>query len=166
VTAYWLTRCEGFRVSSGRRRGVVETVELDFETWRVAYLVVRYGGLGRRRIVAPGAVDAVVPAERRLVLRSRGRVDGGETAIVRVGRWAVPTLSRTATALVEVGRWAVPALSRAGTALARGARGAAVSAGLAVLVLAHGAQVLATRVVARWTSRGRPPTFEHRPARR
>jgi hypothetical protein len=166
VTAYWLTRCEGFRVSSGRRRGVVETVELDLETWHAIYLVVCYRGFGRRRIVPPGAVDAVVPAERRLVLRSRGRLDGGDTAIARVGRRAVPVLARTASALGEVRRWAVPALSRAGTALARGARGAAVSAGLAALVLAHAAQVLATRAAARSTSRGRPTSFEHRPARR
>jgi hypothetical protein len=166
VTAYWLTRCEGFRVSSGRRRGEVESVVLDLETWRAAYLVVRYRGLGRRRIVPPGAVDAVVPAEQRLVLRSRGRLDGGETAIARVGRWAVLALSHTASALAEVARRAVPVLSRGGSALARGTRGAAVSAGLAAVVLAHAAQVLATRAAARSTSRGRPPTFEHRPARR
>jgi hypothetical protein len=164
VTAYWLTRCEGFRVSSGRRRGVVESVALDLDTWQAAYLVVRYGGFGRRRIVPPGAVDAVVPAEERLVLRSRGRVDGGETAIARIGRWAAPAVARTAAALV--GRWAVPALSRAGSALARGARVAAVSAGLAALVVAQVGLVLAARGVARLASRSRRPSFEHRPARR
>jgi hypothetical protein len=147
VTAYWLTRCEGFRVGWGRRHGVVERVVLDLDTWQAAYLVVRYRGLGRPRVVAPGAVDAVVPAEERLVLRSRGRLDD-EPAAMRVARWAVP------------------ALSRAGSALARGVRVAAVSAGLAALVLAQAAQVLAARGVARLASRSRASGFEHRPARR
>jgi hypothetical protein len=176
VTAYWLTRCEGFRVSSGRRRGVVESVALDLETWQAAYLVVRYRGLGRPRIVVPGAVDAVVPAEERLVLRSRGRSDGGDT-IGRIARRVLPVLSRAGSlarvaavsaslaALVLVRR-VLPALWRAGSALGRGARVAAVSAGLAALVLAQAAQAIVARGVAHLASRERAPGFEHRPARR
>src|SRR4029079_19242341 len=73
VTAYWLTRCEGFRVRSPRRRGVVEDVALDPATWHASFLVVRYRGLGRRRVVPAERVDSVGPAPELLVLRSPGR---------------------------------------------------------------------------------------------
>jgi hypothetical protein len=137
VTAHWLTRCEGFRVRSRRRRGVVENVVLDPRNWHAEYLVVRYRGLGRRRIVPAGAVDAIVPAEHLLVLRSPGRLVRGATAVGRAGR---------ATA-----RRSAPWLARAGATIAHGARVAAVWTELVVVGLARRAAAVATRAAAaRW----------------
>jgi hypothetical protein len=67
----WLGRSEGFRVEvGGRRIGVVE--ELRFHT-HVGYpdeLVVRSGLFARRRFLVPSTdVEAVMPRERRVVLR-------------------------------------------------------------------------------------------------
>jgi hypothetical protein len=68
VLAYWLTRCEGFEVTAGRRTGVVEQVALDRLDERADHLVVKFPGL-RRVIVPSEAVRAVVPAEELLVLQ-------------------------------------------------------------------------------------------------
>ena len=68
VLAYWLTRCEGFEVTAGRRTGVVEKVALDRLDERADHLVVKFAGL-RRVIVPSEAVRAVVPAEELLVLQ-------------------------------------------------------------------------------------------------
>jgi hypothetical protein len=137
VTAYWLTRCEGFRVRSGRRRGTVESVVLDPRTWHAAYLVVRYRGFGRRRVVLAGAVDAVVPAEQVLVVRSRGRLVGGASAVGRAGR--------------VTARRSAPVLARVGATVAHGLRAAAVWTELAAVALARRAAAVATRAAtARW----------------
>jgi hypothetical protein len=65
VCAYWLTRCEGFRVRSGRRElGVVESVAGGplglAETLEVHS---RY----RQRVLDAGHVTAVVPSRRLLI---------------------------------------------------------------------------------------------------
>jgi hypothetical protein len=68
VHAYWLARCEGFEVRSGKESGVVEDVALD-STNHALYLVVRFG-VARRREVPPSAVESVVPAEELLVVEA------------------------------------------------------------------------------------------------
>jgi len=83
VTAYWLTRCEGFRVRAGR------------DGASSGRRPRRSGALGRlhgdplraraRRLVPAEAVDAVVPAERLLVLRSSGRRIARLRAVRRAG---------------------------------------------------------------------------------
>ena len=68
---YWLSHCEGFRVSrSGRRLGFVEEVlKPYFGTGPV--LAVRGGLLGRRLLfVAAGEVFAIVPRDLRIWLTS------------------------------------------------------------------------------------------------
>jgi hypothetical protein len=66
VLAYWLANCEGFRVRSNGRTGVVKAVELG-PSGRVRELVVGFG-LGRKVAIPPEAVEAVVPAREVLVL--------------------------------------------------------------------------------------------------
>jgi hypothetical protein len=66
VLAYWLANCEGFRVRSDGKTGVVKAVELG-PGGRVEELVVGFG-LGRRITIPPEAVEAVVPAREVLVL--------------------------------------------------------------------------------------------------
>ena len=69
VLAYWLANCEGFRVRSDGKTGVVKAVELG-PGGRVEELVVGFG-LGRRVAIPPEAVEAVVPAREVLVLEQR-----------------------------------------------------------------------------------------------
>ena len=66
VLAYWLANCEGFRVRSDGRTGVVKAVEVG-PGGRVQELVVGFG-LGRKVAISPEAVEAVVPAREVLVL--------------------------------------------------------------------------------------------------
>jgi hypothetical protein len=75
VSTYWLANCEGFRVRSGRRRGVVVAVPLEAPTSGPVYLVVRYGLT--RKVVEVGEVESVVPAEELLVVRPRERRSSG-----------------------------------------------------------------------------------------
>jgi len=100
VSAYWLANCEGFRVRSGRRRGVVLDVALDAPTGRPEYLVVRYGLA--RKVVEVAEVETVVPAEELLMVRPRER--------------------RTSRALMVVAAEIAPAARRARDVAGRAAR--------------------------------------------
>jgi sporulation protein YlmC with PRC-barrel domain len=68
---YWLSNCEGFLVDSelGREVGVVDDVELEPATGRVAALVVVSGWFGRRvRTIPASHVRRIIPSEERLVV--------------------------------------------------------------------------------------------------
>jgi hypothetical protein len=71
VLDYWLGHSEGFELTSpgGGHRGVVEEVLVDERGYPSA-LVVRGGVLQRPQIVDVGAVEAVVPADGTITLRS------------------------------------------------------------------------------------------------
>jgi hypothetical protein len=70
VARYWLAHCEGFAVRGGAD-GVVEELIHDGDPHVTTQLVVRTGHR-RRKVVSAVAVDAVVPAEK-LVLVERTR---------------------------------------------------------------------------------------------
>jgi hypothetical protein len=129
VHAYWLARCEGFSVRSGRREGVVEEVELDLAQERAAALVVRYGPLRRSRLT-PDAVDAVVPGEELLV------VPAEEAPPSRIAPLARQATERAA------------ASARAGARASDGA----VSAFVRHTIRGAAAVWRATRQAQRWTS--------------
>jgi len=75
-----LAECEGYLVDGpeGEEIGVVEDVELDGPGGTVSALIVAGGWFGRRRVLVEAtAIEALVPAERRIVVRraapARGR---------------------------------------------------------------------------------------------
>jgi hypothetical protein len=168
VSAYWLQRCEGFAVCSGRRRGNVEGVTIDAEAMRAASVVVRYGAF-RTRVVPVEAVDAVVPADRLLVLRTSEHRAGRAPALRRaalvaaaasvnlaralgralvgVGRVSLPAarrfLATSWSATRRFVRWLSPRAVRAGRAAARAAALLALSIGLGLAVLIRGVRVYA-----------------------
>jgi hypothetical protein len=66
-----LAECEDFLVdgSDGRRIGVVERVERSVTTGAASALLLSAGWFGRRRLrVEAGAVEALVPDERRVIV--------------------------------------------------------------------------------------------------
>ena len=66
VCAYWLTRCEGFTVRSGRRElGVVESVAVGpLGLAETLHVHSRY----KQRLIDAGQVNAVVPGRRLLIV--------------------------------------------------------------------------------------------------
>ena len=75
--AYWLRRCQGFRVESdGRRIGIVEDVLYGAEHDRPSALLVRTGMLKRRlEAISLEDVEAIFPRAQRLTLRAVSRRD-------------------------------------------------------------------------------------------
>lgn len=76
---YWLSHCHGFLVDSesGEGVGVVDDVELGSGSDRVVALVVASGWFGRHvRTIAVADVQAIVPNERRLVVKDAARPAG------------------------------------------------------------------------------------------
>jgi hypothetical protein len=69
--AYWLRRCQGFRVDSeGRRIGIVEDVLYGAEHDRPSALLVRTGIFKRRlEAISLEDVEAIYPRAQRLSLR-------------------------------------------------------------------------------------------------
>jgi hypothetical protein len=118
VTAYWLTRCEGFRVRAGTRRGRVEDVAIDPARGRAAYLVVR-SGLRRREVVPTDLVHAVVPAEELIVVRRRRRTARLTPAVRNAGAGAARATQVTAKASARATSVTAQASRRSVTALAR-----------------------------------------------
>jgi hypothetical protein len=75
-----LTECEGFLVdgSDGGEIGVVDTVERSRSTGVASALLVSAGWFGRRRLrVDADAIEALIPAERRVIV--------DETRVTSVG---------------------------------------------------------------------------------
>jgi hypothetical protein len=70
--AYWLRRCQGFRVDSeGRRIGTVEDVLYGAEHDRPSALLVRTGIFKRRlEAISLEDVEAIYPRAQRLSLRA------------------------------------------------------------------------------------------------
>ena len=70
--AYWLRRCQGFRIDSeGRRIGVVEDVLYGAEYDRPSALLVRTGIFKRKLEAIPlEHIEAIYPREQRLSLRA------------------------------------------------------------------------------------------------
>ncbi|TML49706.1 MAG: hypothetical protein E6F93_01190 [Actinobacteria bacterium] len=75
--AYWLRRCQGFRVESdGRRIGIVEDVLYGAEHDRPSALLVRTGMLKRRlEAISLEDVEEIFPRAQRLSLRAVSRRD-------------------------------------------------------------------------------------------
>ena len=75
--AYWLRRCQGFRVQSdGRRIGIVEDVLYGAEHDRPSALLVRTGMLKRRlEAISLEDVEEIFPRAQRLSLRAVSRRD-------------------------------------------------------------------------------------------
>ena len=73
VARYWLTQCKGFRVG-GARKGTVEEIVSESDPYAPRVLVVR--DVYRRREVLVSTVEAVLPAER-LIIVGDGVAGGG-----------------------------------------------------------------------------------------
>jgi hypothetical protein len=70
--AYWLSRCQGFRVETGDGRRLGSVVDLQYRSnvGQPDRLVVRRHWIGRRvEIVSVSSVAAILPGEERIVLR-------------------------------------------------------------------------------------------------
>jgi hypothetical protein len=157
VGRYWLANCEGFSVRGGAR-GVVEELIRDADPHVTTRFVVRTR-VRRRRIVSAGAVAAVVPAERLLVVarprtRRRPRKRLQLPSVARLARRAVravaavraPAQSTAAPAAAAVGRASKSAALAAGRRLAALARVAETLARPAAAVLSGSFGRLATEV--------------------
>jgi hypothetical protein len=70
--AYWLRRCQGFRVDSeGRRIGIVEDVLYGAEHDRPSAFLVRTGMFKRKlEAISLDDVEAIYPRAQRLSLRA------------------------------------------------------------------------------------------------
>jgi sporulation protein YlmC with PRC-barrel domain len=76
---YWLRHCRGFLVESeaGEDLGVVDDVELATDSGLAVALVVASGWFGRyTRLIDVADVQAIVPSQRRLVVRDTTRTAG------------------------------------------------------------------------------------------
>ena len=115
VSRYWLARCEGFTVRSGRRvLGAVAEVGGPDPFGAAEYLVVcRHPRLRRDRTLVPAErVTEVIPARKTLIVdaapggaavRSRRAVHSARQVSTRAARAAAPvalSLARLAVALV------------------------------------------------------------------
>jgi hypothetical protein len=96
VLQYWLANCEGFRIA-GAAGGRVEELVAEIDARRPDELVVR-GRLGLKRVVPTRAVEAIVPAEKLLILDTAAL--GRKTARARRQR----SLAATQGAAVASGR--------------------------------------------------------------
>lgn len=99
VCAYWLTRCEGFTVRSGRRElGVVESVAGGpLGLAETLHVHSRY----RQRLLDAGQVSAVVPGRRLLIVEpAPSRVRPVAKSATRTAANSVVTLSALLVRLV------------------------------------------------------------------
>src|SRR5438477_2961669 len=143
VTAYWLTRCDGFRVAGTRGLATVEGTVFDDDPLHPVALRVRRGAKGTR-LISIDAVEAVCPIERVLYLRRRpsaaSRAAVGISALGPHGRRAA---RRTGGGVARAWRFGAPrarAASRATAAAARRKWPAVVQGAVFVV---QGAYVLA-----------------------
>jgi hypothetical protein len=77
---HWLSQSEGFAVESpcAGRIGIIESLRFYSRHDRPDELVVRVGRLGRRSItIRAEDVDAVLPREKKLILRSDAAIARG-----------------------------------------------------------------------------------------
>jgi hypothetical protein len=77
---YWLRHCHSFLVDSesGQGVGVVDDVELASGSDRATALVVASGWFGRHiQTIAVADVQAIVPSERRLVVKEEAAYSAG-----------------------------------------------------------------------------------------
>jgi hypothetical protein len=99
VCAYWLTRCEGFTVRSGRRQlGVVESVAGGpLGLAETLHVHSRY----RQRLLDAGQVSAVVPGRRLLIVEpAPSRVRPVARSATRTAANSVVTVSALLVRLV------------------------------------------------------------------
>jgi hypothetical protein len=118
VCAYWLTRCEGFTVRSGRRAlGVVESVAGGpLGLAETLHVHSRY----RQRLLDAGQVTAVVPGRQLLIV---------EPAPARVRPVAAAAARRLTDAVVFVSALLVRLVAFLAPRVATGVRVGAVTAG-------------------------------------
>jgi hypothetical protein len=114
VARYWLAQCEGFRVH-GAVKGTVEQVVASADLQDAQLLVVRTRG--RRRNVSVRSIEAVVPAERLIVVEIPPRPlrPRRQPRAVRPLRTAALT---TGMALVGVARFALGVVVQSARVLA------------------------------------------------
>jgi hypothetical protein len=143
VTRYWLAHCEGFRIA-GSSGGRVEELVAELDDRRPVELVVRSRS-GRRRVVSADAVEAVVPAERLLIVDGAAdgprRIDHAGERSVAVARQATST---SWTLGVRAAAYARPRLRR----LARATFVALAALAMLLLRLAHSLAVVSLRTIA------------------
>lgn len=126
VGRYWLINGAGFTVcrADGAKLGVVEEVVVDHVRARAEHVIVRPRGLFRRRkTIAAGAVEAVVPASQLLVVAPAPRRTKRRSLTGRALRRLAAGIATDVVAARAVTRREVPKLGRR---LGRWARTASV----------------------------------------
>jgi hypothetical protein len=130
VTAYWLTRCDGFEIAGSRGPAIVEGTVFDDDPLHPIALRVRRGQKSRR-LIPIDSVEAVCPIERVLYVRRRASV--ASRAAVRTGagvatawQFGAPRAraASRATAVAARSRW--PSVQRAAVGAAQAVCFAAV----------------------------------------
>jgi hypothetical protein len=96
VARYWLAQCEGFHVD-GQVKGTVEEVLGSVDPQIPEALVVRRGWW--RRTIPVGAVNAVVPAARLIVVDRRRAASPAEKGSRRASSFGAAVASKSAPAL-------------------------------------------------------------------
>jgi hypothetical protein len=143
VTAYWLTRCDGFRVAGSRGSAVVEGTVFDEDPRYPVALRVRRGQKGTR-LIPIDAVEAVCPIERVLYVRRRpsaaSRAAVGISALGPRGRHAA---RRTGVGVATAWRFGAPRARAASHATAVAARRQWPSLRRGAVLVAQGAYVSA-----------------------
>jgi hypothetical protein len=124
VTAYWLRRCDGFRVAGRRGLTTVERAVYDDDPLHPSALEVNRIRRRGTKLVPVEAVEAVCPMRRVLYLRRRRSPPtraavGGVSAIAPYGRRAARSTMTSATAMWAYGAPRVRASARAGGRAAR-----------------------------------------------
>jgi len=122
VTAYWLTRCDGFAVAGVRGPAVVEGTVFDEDPLQPVALRVRRGQHGSR-LIPIDAVEAVCPMRRVLYVRrprsAASRAVGGLSALGPHGRHAT---RKTSQSVAAAWRYSAPRAVAAGVAGGAAAR--------------------------------------------
>jgi hypothetical protein len=92
--AYWLCRCEGFRVEAPEGCvGLVDGVRFRTRLDRPDVLLVRVGRLRHRLLsVSVAEIAELLPAEGRIILR--GPVGPGKSGFLARRQWLVPRAAR------------------------------------------------------------------------
>jgi hypothetical protein len=141
VTAYWLTRCDGFQVVGGRRPTTVEGTVVDDDPLQPVALRVRRGPRSGG-LIPIELVEGVCPMERILYVRrppSRAsRAAAGVSALAPHGRRAARS---TALSCVAAWRFGAPRAGASARASARAGRRQWPWIRRGIVAFAHGAIV-------------------------
>jgi hypothetical protein len=123
VTAYWLTRCDGFRVVGGRKPAKVERSVFDDDPRRPVALRVLREPHGTTALIPVEMVEGVDPIQRVLyVRRPASAASRAATHVTALGPHGRRAAHRTGLSLAAGWKFTSPRLATAVRAAAAAAR--------------------------------------------